>query len=98
MPGLSMGTCADCARLVIADAPADPENISMARGFSETAFCAAVSAVVGSDWLSMIWRSSFFPLMRPLALILSTATSAPAAPGDETLEKGPERSEISATL
>src|SRR5580692_3365332 len=90
--------CADCTSEVIVEAPAEPENIMMACGFSETACCAAVSAPVAVDWLSMTCRFTFSPLMPPVALMLSMATSAPAAPGPDTEENGPDRSEIKTTL
>src|ERR1700733_1730498 len=82
----------------MADAPAEPESMNRARGFEAIAFCAAESARLALDWLSRTVRSSFFPLMPPLALMLFTATSTPAAPGAETLAKSPVRSEIRVTL
>jgi hypothetical protein len=90
--------CAAWASEPIADASADPESMNSARGLPAIAFCDADSARLALDWLSMTVRLSFFPLTPPFALMLSTATSTPAAPGAETLEKAPDRSETRAML
>src|ERR1700758_3138865 len=90
--------CAPWASEPMAAASADPESMNSARGFPAIAFCDADSARLALDWLSVTERLSFLPLMPPLALMLSTATSTPAAPGAETREKGPDRPEIRESL